>query len=377
MRSFARRHPIVVDAALAAAVLCVNLALGHQQPPAGMRAPDPLGYALTVAACTTLVFRRYFPLPVLVAYCLIWTGYIAAGFWPVVNSAGALLAVYTVAAHRPLREAVAAVLLLDAVWIYGGLRGGENEYLTLLSQALVWPVVICWFGTRARRLTELTARLRDEQEEKARRAVDDERIRVARELHDVVAHHMAVVSVQAGLAWYVFDSDRDTARTALGAVLETSAQAQEEMRRLLILLRKAPLSGADETTASGLARLPELVGRIRGAGLPVELTVTGEVREVPRGVDVCAYRMVQEALTNVLKHTGHGPAAVTVDYREDDLVVRVRDTGPSVPAASATGGHGLRGMRERAALYGGALEAGPHPDGGFEVVLTLPFLAAE
>ncbi|MFI7544927.1 sensor histidine kinase [Actinoplanes sp. NPDC049599] len=373
---FLRRRPVVVDAALAAATLCVSLALGSQQPPAGMRPFDLAGYALTTLACLTLTARRRFPVTVLVAYCLTWSVYVAAGYWPVVNSAGALLALYTVAAHRTVRAVVAAVVILDAVWLYAGLRGGQDAGLTLLTQILVWPAVICWLGSRTRRLAELTAQLRREQAERERRAVNDERIRIARELHDVVAHHMAVVSVQAGLAWYALDADRETARTALAAVLETGGQAQEEMRRLLALLREAPPDGAGavgaEATSAGLARLPELVDRVRGAGLAVELSVIGTERPLPRGVDVCAYRVAQEALTNVLKHTRQARTTVTVRYEPDQLVVQVRDTGPAPAASRGAGGHGLRGMSERAALYGGTLEVGPDPGGGFGVLLTLP-----
>lgn len=369
---FTRRHPVIIDTALAAATLCVSLALGSQEPPAGLRPFDAAGYALTALACLTLIARRRFPVAVLFAYCLIWAAYVAAGYWPVVNSAGAMLALYTVAARRSPGIVVAAVVLFDTVWLYAGLRGGQDGSLTLLSQILVWPAVICWLGSRTRRLTELTDRLRQEQAERERRAVHDERIRVASELHDVVAHHMAVVSVQAGLAWYVLDSDRETARTALAAVLETGGQAQEEMRRLLTLLREAPPDTLNEAAAAGLARLAQLLERLRAAGLTVELSTVGEPRPLQRGIDVCAYRVVQEALTNVLKHTRHARTTVNLRYEPERLVVSVRDTGPALAASRSTGGHGLRGMRERAALYGGTLDAGPTPDGGFEVLLTLP-----
>ena len=251
--SYARRHPIVVDAALAAATLLVSLALAGQEPPPGRRPFDPAGFTLTVLACLTLVARRRHPLAVLVGYGAAWAVCVAADLSPVVTSAGAMLALYTVAAHRPPRAVLAAVAVLGAVWVYAGLRAGEDLPLTVASQAVVCPAVICWAGARTRRLTELAARLRQEQEQKetARRAVDEERLRAAAELHDIVADHMAVVSVQAGLAWYVFDSNRETCRTALQAVLETSGEAQEEMRRLLALLRQPPPTAPD-TDAAGL-----------------------------------------------------------------------------------------------------------------------------
>ena len=377
-----RRHPILVDTALAMATVSVSLALGHQEQPAGMRPFDLLGYALTCLASLTLVFRRRWPGLVCVGYCVAWAAYVAVGYWPVVNSAGAMLALYTVAAHRPARVAVAAVALFDLVWMYAGLRGEETSTLALLSQVVVWPAVICWFGSRTRKLAQRTAQLKREQIQSARRAVSDERLRIARELHDVVAHHMAVVSVQAGLAWYVLDSDRDTARSALGAVLETSGQAQEEMRRMLSLLRDGPpgsTAGAP-LTAPGIDALATLVDRVRAAGLPVETTVLGTPRPLPRGIDACAYRVVQEVLTNILKHTDHAPTTITVRYETERVVVSVRDAGPALPPRTPeerhSGGHGLPGMRERAALYDGTLTAGPDGDGGFEVLLTLPTRAS-
>ncbi|GAB3944544.1 hypothetical protein GCM10027614_34910 [Micromonospora vulcania] len=219
-----------------------------------------------------------------------------------------------------------------------------------------------------------------EQEQRARRAVVEERVRIARELHDVVAHHMSVISVQAGLARYVLATDPQTARTALGTVLETSGEALDELRRLLSLLR-LNVDGAGEESGSyapapGLDQLDELVQRVRAAGVRVEVTTTGTPRSLPPGADLCAYRVIQESLTNVLKHAPLAAATVALHYARDLLTARIRDDGtPGAPRSGTAEGHGLVGMRERAHLYGGTLTAGPQSTGGFEVVLTLPIPA--
>jgi signal transduction histidine kinase len=374
------RHPLLVDGLLAGATLVVSLALGSQDPPAGLRHMGLLGYVLTCLISALLVARQRAPVTVLVLYCVLWIGYIVAGYWPVVNSPGLLLALYTVAARRRVRAAVAAAVLAAAVWVYGG----RESILVAAVQGVVWTSVIVWFGHGARQLagrnqqlTQLAGQLEYEREQGARRAVVDERVRIARELHDVVAHHMSVISVQAGLARYVLDSDPEIARAALGTVLETSGEALEEMRRLLSVLRFSSEGVGDEdesfAPAPGLDQLGDLVERVCAAGLSVEVVVTGAPRPLPPGADVCAYRVIQESLTNVLKHAGSASATLTLHHASDRLTARVRDDGRRVPeAGSVSRGHGLLGMRERAELYGGTLTAGPHPLGGFEVALTLP-----
>jgi signal transduction histidine kinase len=183
---------------------------------------------------------------------------------------------------------------------------------------------------------------------------------------------MSVISVQAGLARYVMGSDPDTASGALDTVLGTTAEALDEMRRMLALLRTD--DGEPYHPAPGLDRLDDLVERVRGAGVPVDLVVTGDRRPLAPGVDLCAYRVVQECLTNVLKHAGPASATVTLKYEPDRLVARVEDDGcrPAAAQPEQAGGHGLIGMRERARLYGGTLAAGRRAEGGYAVVLTLP-----
>jgi signal transduction histidine kinase len=217
-------------------------------------------------------------------------------------------------------------------------------------------------------------------QERARRAVIDERIRIARELHDVVAHHLSVISIQAGLAKYVYRSDPETAGTALDTVESLITETLREMRRMLMLLRvEATEPGHPEDAyhpAPGLADLPMLVDRVRAAGVDVGLTVTGTPRPLPPGVELCAYRVLQESLTNVLTHAAPTSAHVVLDYGTTTLTVRVTDDGPAEPAgersARLTTGQGLIGMRERALLYGGTLEARPRHPRGYTVQLVLP-----
>jgi signal transduction histidine kinase len=225
---------------------------------------------------------------------------------------------------------------------------------------------------RARSLERRAARLEGEQEESARAAVADERRRIARDLHDVVAHSVSVMTVQAGAARLLLAEEPERARAPLLSVEETGRQALAEMRRLLGILRTE-----DEKPAlaprPGLATLPDLVAQARTGGLPVELAVEGEPRPVAPGVELAAYRIVQEALTNARKHAGAARAGVAVRYGVDALEIEVTNDGRNVAGSGNSGGHGLVGMKERAVLYGGTFEAGPREEGGFVVRARLPF----
>jgi signal transduction histidine kinase len=187
----------------------------------------------------------------------------------------------------------------------------------------------------------------------------------------VVAHHMSVIAVQAGLAHYVLESEPARARKALSTVMDVTEEALQEMRRVLVLLRLG-----DEQPQGGppsLARLPELADRIRSAAVPLKVSICGQPRPLPPGVELCVYRVIQESLTNVLKHAPGAVTSLDLRYEPGQLFVQVTNhAAPTEAAAGGPGGHGLNGMRERAALYGGSLTAGPRPDGGFSVTLTIP-----
>jgi signal transduction histidine kinase len=222
----------------------------------------------------------------------------------------------------------------------------------------------------ARDLRERAERVEAEKKELAREAVIDERGRIARELHDVVAHSVSVMTVQAGGVRRLLHDDQVREREALHAIEETGRRALDEMRRMVGVMRSDD-DGAERAPQPGLADVERLAADIRDAGLPVTVTVDGAPTDLPAGVDLSAYRIVQEALTNTLKHAGPARASVTVHYADDHLELIVDDDG-SGPRNGRAVGHGLVGMRERVAVYGGTLEAGPGPSGGYRVHATLP-----
>jgi signal transduction histidine kinase len=293
-----------------------------------------------------------------------------------------LVGIYTVGSHSGRRgrlvgmSAVAIGLITVAS---AGIVDATTSNL-LLSGAVYAGAYLFGSTVRNRRLYlgELEARAQElerERDEKARRAVADERLRIAQELHDVVAHSMGVIAVQAGVGAHVIDRDPAEAKRALEAIAGTSRSTLTEIRRLLGVLRD---DGAGEyQPAPGLADLDRLVADLGAAGLPVTVAFEGASEGIPQGVDLTAYRIVQEALTNVLKHAGPAHARVTVDYRPGAIHLVVSDDGRGVNGTPTDGGHGLLGMRERVGVYGGSLQTGPQTGGGFRVVADLPYEDAE
>ena len=259
----------------------------------------------------------------------------------------------------------------------------DSLYLGLLvwGTIIIYPV-FWWLGNtmRIRRekeeeLVERTVQLEREREENARRAVFEERVRIARELHDVVAHHVSVMGVQAGAARRVMEGQPDKAKDALSSIEAASRQAVSELQRLLGFLRQG---GERETVAPqpSMKHLSALVVQMREAGLQVAVTTEGEERPLPTSVDLSAYRIVQEALTNTLKHAGPANARVTVRYEDEAVEVEIMDDGGSQARSPSRDGSGvgLIGMREQVSLHGGELEAGPRPDRGFLVRARLPLV---
>ncbi|MBB2911503.1 signal transduction histidine kinase [Streptosporangium becharense] len=370
----------IVFALVTTGLMLTWAAADHSGP---WRRPDAAAVALTCLANLPIALRTRAPFTVLAVCCAASACHHALGYQADLNNAVTLLALYTVAARCTTRVSLAGAVITVLTWWWASFLAASGLELLNGLQSAVFVAAAWAFGTGTRRLAErneqlaeLSERLRLEQEERARQAVSAERVRIARELHDIVAHHMSVISVHAGLARYVFGSDPGTARAALATVADTSHEVLEDMRRLLVLLR-VDHDGADTggndvyDPTPGLAQLGRLVERVRLAGVPVEVDVTGDVRGLNAGIELCAYRVVQESLTNVIKHTVAAGARVRLHYGADELVVVVTDDGSPSPAAEG-GGHGLLGMRERVRLYGGAVSAGPLPQGGFEVVARLP-----
>jgi signal transduction histidine kinase len=273
------------------------------------------------------------------------------------------------------RAGLAVVVGAAAILVYNepGHAAGEDVFIPVLF-ATAW---LAGFALRERAAQAEAAEERAthaerEREESARHAVFEERVRIARELHDVVAHHVSMMGVQAGAARVVIDRDRDKAKEALSAIESSSRQAVAELHRLLGFLRQAG-DRDDLAPQPGLGQLPRLAASMSDSALVVEVSIEGESRSLPPTVDVSAYRIVQEALTNTLKHSAASHADVHVRYWPDELEVEIVDDGrPGAVPSAASGGLGLIGMRERAALHGGQLSAGPAAGGGFAVKVKLP-----
>jgi signal transduction histidine kinase len=311
----------------------------------------PAAAGITAASIANVVAIAWAP-PNVISFGIAWMCSIYA------------LAVWTTPRLFMIGLAVVAVPPLVAVAVGGDPKGAATfTIVTVVAMVLVRRVV----GDRERR-AQMAERERDLV---AREAVVEERARIARELHDVIAHHVSMIVLQAGAERRVLDDDANaTTREVLETVEQTGRSALTEMRRLLGMLR----SDASEplTPQPGLDDVPTLVGQLQEAGLPVELQVEGERRELPVGLELSAYRIVQEALTNALKHAGNAKASVSIRYGADSLELEIADDGTGTRTQVPSGGHGLVGMRERVALYGGRLDAGRRPSGGFAVRVLLP-----
>jgi signal transduction histidine kinase len=395
MVTWIRSRPTALDAAFAAVLLMVSALLQAYTPTmVGYQHPDGLAYLLVVLHVAPLAWRRRAPRPVLYLTFSALMVSLVAGYMPLLSSFGPLIAIYTVAAHEPRRPAAVAIglctMVFLAVLVAGLLLDDGPEDLTLGSLVSNFMViaVAATLGdsVRSRReriaaLEERAALLERNQEDLAEKAVRSERARIARELHDVVAHGMGVMVIQAGAARRVLPTNPDQAADALTTIEAVGRESMTEMRRLLGVLRADDAGEADREPQPGTADLPDLVARCRKAGLPVELSIEGEPRPLSAGVDLSAYRIVQEALTNVRDHAGTATAMVRLCYGEREVEVQVLDDGrgeildtdaDADAPARAGRGNGIVGMRERVELYGGKLCVGNRVGGGYAVRATLP-----
>src|SRR5215207_6834151 len=367
------------DSALALVAASLPMAVFASMPvpsgvPVGVLA---VGYALVLLHTLPLVARRRFPGTVLGISVASGLAFAALFLPPVFLGPAILVAVYSVAAYGrrwvSLAGLVVAELGLAAVWLTPAMLERSTFLLFTGVIAVAW-VLGRFVGDRqvyAAQLEERTAELERAREELAHRAVVEERLRLARELHDVVAHAMSVIAVPSGVGAHVADSRPEEVGKALAAIEATSRAALTELRRLLGVLRQDGDPQANLAPVLGLANLEGLLAEVAKAGLAVKLRVEGRPAPLPAGLDLSAYRIVQEALTNLVKHAGPARAQVTIRYGDREVAVEVTDNGRGVGAVAGDGrrrtGHGLIGMRERVQAFGGDLEVGPRPGGGFRV----------
>jgi signal transduction histidine kinase len=334
--------------------------------------------ALVAVACLALAWRRRYPVTVLAVSVAAVTVYSLLGY---VNGAALLapvIALYAVATQLSALRAIALGLVTVGVLMaataarnpFGQISGGGYYLIPGMGAAVVFG------GIAVANRRAYVASIQDRAEQDARRRIDEERLRIARELHDVVAHTMATINVQAGVAAHVLPTKPEVAADALQAIKTASKEGLRELRAILSVLRQAD-DAEPVQPAPGLAQLDALVEGARRSGLPITLTVTGAPFPLPAPVDLAAYRIVQESLTNIIRHAGPASAAVSLSYQPDEIDINVTDTGHGAqagpgPPVVGTAGHGQAGMRERAAAVGGTVQTGPRPAGGYQVTARLP-----
>ncbi|WP_055616215.1 sensor histidine kinase [Streptomyces phaeochromogenes] len=393
---FLRRHPMWVDGFWAVFLLGISVVGGTaNQEAAGTDLPA-IVIPVTLLLCLVIALRRRLPEKMLLLAVAVGVAQLALDVSVVPADFALLVITYTVASNGTrwasrlaLTAGLFAAPLSQLRWPDGNTSGAGHVAIVVFQMV---PFALAWVlgdSLRTRRayfaqLEERAARLEKEREAQAKVAVAAERARIARELHDVVAHNVSVMVVQADGAAYVLDSAPDQAKKALETISGTGRQALAEMRRLLGVLRTGEHQESGEYVPQpDVEQLDDLVEQCRSSGLPVDFKIEGTPRPLPSGVELTAYRIVQEALTNTRKHGGPNTgASVRLVYFDDGLGLLVEDDGKGAPhelyeEGGADGrGHGLIGMRERVGMVGGTLDAGPRPGGGFRISALLPLKPA-
>ena len=340
---------------------------------------DGPAYALLAAGPLALLFRRRHPTVTLAAVMTVTVVYLLRGyvFGPVFLSPVVAIVAAVTAGRRASSAALAggALLVLGVLSVCAPFGVFRLEYWRFGHTVAVftWMLIVLTGSEIVRFRRERTDQIRRTRAEEERRQASEERLRIARELHDVLAHNISMINVQAGVALHLMDERPEQARTALAAIKDASKEALTEVRSVLGVLRQVDES-APRSPAAGLARLDDLVARARVAGITVRLVTEGTPRPLPAGVDLAAFRIVQEALANVTRHAGPGVrATVRLRYSASELLVEVLDDGRGAPGDLPTGGDGIPGMRERVAALGGSISTGPRAGaGGFRVLARLP-----
>jgi signal transduction histidine kinase len=352
--------------------------------------PTPSVAAITVAATLPVAVRRLWPLPVLAVVTVAVAALTAVGRAPLTSDLMLGMAIYTAAVRLPRIAAVVSLVATEAAILGGLLTAAATAHTQNVMLHSMLAAAAMWFvgaGVRERRrygagLAEQAAQRQRAEAEHARHALQEERLRIARELHDVLAHTLSVVTVQAGVGRRVGATRPGETMRALHAVEEASRGALDELRRLLCLLRSDDEPGGASALlapAPGLGDLDTLAAMVRDAGTPVQVDLTGDVTTLPPVASLTAYRIVQEALTNVVRHAPGAEATVRVGIGPPGVRIEVTDTGRTSQAAGPPDGregHGIAGMRERAAIFGGTVDAGALRRGGFRVAAFLPVAPA-
>jgi signal transduction histidine kinase len=361
------------DAVQAAVFLLIGLSsTAAEGTGADYRSRGLVGIVLMGAVTLPYAWRRRAPLTVFLITGSAIVAYSLSGRYEGLLPFAVLFGAYTVGSLAPLRRvlvAAAASLAFLAILLAGDAPGFDASVF-LFNAVMFGAALMFGFSIQSRRLR--LAALEDAQEATVSRAATDERLRIARELHDVVAHSLGVIAVQAGAGMHVIDTDPDEARRSLEHISRTSRSSLAEIRRLLAAVRDGEGSPG-YVPAPGLADLGRLVDETGEAGLPVRLVIDGDTTAVPQGVELAAYRIVQEALTNTIRHAAASQAHVRLDGSAGALRIEVIDDGRGPDGHARTDGHGLVGMRERVTIYGGTLEAGSGAAGGFRVSVVLPY----
>ncbi|WP_066373390.1 sensor histidine kinase [Herbidospora mongoliensis] len=384
LRAFRRRHPAWIDTlAVSPLVLYSLLSASYIAEGLAVTGGPAIGamgvFWLSALLVVPLFWRRRFPLQVMAVVSGVsffqWLGGVA----PIPANMSVLVAMFAVVASCRLAWAVAAGVIAE-VGIAMSLRDlGDFHVESFLAGSVF--VLAVWIGgiyVNMRRrfvasLVERAERAERERDQQALIATAAERARIARELHDVVAHNVSVIIVQADGAGFAIDTDPDQAKRAVEAISATGRQALAEMRRLVGVLRDEGAESEEYAPQPGLQQLDDLVRQVRASGLPVDARVDGTPDHLAEGLQLVIYRIVQEALTNTLKHGGPGvTASVQVVYGTHDVLLRITDDGRGAASATGEGGHGLIGMRERVSMYGGDVHAAPKSGGGFLVVARIP-----
>jgi signal transduction histidine kinase len=383
VRADGQRPNWVFDAflALLITVLAIPITIFAARAQVGYRPMDWLGYALTVAACLTLVGRRRWPGTTYLICLALGLSYLGLDYAHGPAQFPVVVALYTLAVSRPRRLSILAALVATVMLaVVGGLTDPHGWVNTATIGAPGWTAAATALGWAVANRRAYIAEIQDRadraertREEETRRAIDAERLRIARELHDVISHTMSMIYLQASAAVHVSDEQPQEATRALVTIKTASKEGLRELRAILNVLRQADEAEPNHPTP-GLGQLDVLVSTANAAGMTTSVSISGDPTPLPPSIDLAGYRIVQESLTNALRHAGPTTVEISIGYRGDSLVIQVDDHGNGATHEHHSDGSraGIMGMRERAVTLGGLLEAGPRADGGFRVRTQLP-----